>query len=171
MRVGMTTEEDVKFLGRTICPSRTPESTATGQRTRSLPSPSRWSAAWWLPGGSAAVWVSPWVWVAHVGLMVFLGLLFPDGRLPSRRWRPLVWSVVTVAVVGTVAMALSPGPIDGLGPIQNPLGIEGVPNFDALLTALSYALALVAAASLLLRFPTQGEYSANRSSGSPTLER
>jgi hypothetical protein len=105
-----------------------------------------------LPGGPAATWVSSWVWVAHVGLMASLALLFPDGQLPSRRWPPLVWIVVSVVVVGTVAMALSPGPIDGLGPIRNPLGIEGVPNFDALLTALSYALALVAAASLLLRF-------------------
>ncbi len=105
-----------------------------------------------LPGGPAAAWVSSWVWVAHVGLMVFLALLFPDGRLPSRRWRPLVWIVVTAVLIGTVALALSPGPIDGLGPVRNPLGVKGMPNFDALLTGLSYALALVATASLILRF-------------------
>jgi hypothetical protein len=105
-----------------------------------------------LPGGPAAAWVSSWVWVAHVGLMVFLALLFPDGRLPSRRWRPLVWIVVAAVLIGTVAVALSPGHIDGLGPIQNPLGVKGMPNFDALLTGLSYALALVAASSLVLRF-------------------
>jgi hypothetical protein len=105
-----------------------------------------------LPGGPAATWVSSWVWVAHVGLMVFLALLFPDGQLPSRRWRPLARIVVATVLIGTVGMALSPGPIDGLGPIRNPLGIEGVPNFDALLTVLSYPLTLVAAASLLFRF-------------------
>ena len=85
-----------------------------------------------LPGGPAAAWVSSWIWVAHIGLMVFLGLLFPDGRLPSRRWRPLAWFVVVVVLIGTVATAVSPGPIDGLGPIRNFLGIESVPNFDAL---------------------------------------
>ena len=67
-----------------------------------------------LPGGLAAAWVSSWVWVAHVGLMVFLALLFPDGQLPSRRWRSLARIVVSVVLIGTIAMALSPGPIDGL---------------------------------------------------------
>ena len=84
--------------------------------------------------------------------MVFLALLFPDGHLPSQRWRPLAWIVVATVLIGTIAMALSPGPISNLGPIRNPLGIEGVPNFSALLTGGVYALALVAAASLLLRF-------------------
>jgi hypothetical protein len=44
-----------------------------------------------LPGGETLAWVSSWLWVLHVGLFVFLALLFPDGRPPSSRWRPLVW--------------------------------------------------------------------------------
>ena len=30
-------------------------------------------------------------------LLLFLILLFPDGRLPSRRWRPVAWALFVVA--------------------------------------------------------------------------
>src|SRR5215212_1107032 len=36
--------------------------------------------------------INNWLWVPAVGLLgTYLLLLFPDGRLPSRRWRPLAW--------------------------------------------------------------------------------
>src|SRR5688500_8622486 len=49
-----------------------------------------------LPGGRAMLWLQGWFWMLFVGLIVFLLLLFPNGRLPSRRWRPFAW--VSVAV-------------------------------------------------------------------------
>ena len=104
-----------------------------------------------LPGGEAAAWVVSWLWVVHSGLFAFLGLLFPDGRLPTSRWRPFAWLVVAAVVVGSVATALSPGPIDSLAPIRNPLGIEGGPNLTAPFEAVVFALALGAALSLLVR--------------------
>jgi hypothetical protein len=36
-----------------------------------------------LPGGEALALISSWVWVSHIGLFVFLALLFPDGRPPG----------------------------------------------------------------------------------------
>jgi hypothetical protein len=84
-------------------------------------------------------------------------LLFPDGRLPSRRWRPFAWSVVSVVFLGAIALAFWPGPVDGLGPIENPLGIEllGFAHSDdvnAVVGALLFVpLASVAAGSLLVR--------------------
>ena len=45
------------------------------------------------PGGRAAAWLSNWVWVIPIAMLAFVLLLFPDGRLRSRRWRPAAWFV------------------------------------------------------------------------------
>jgi hypothetical protein len=103
------------------------------------------------PSGEAAAWVASWLWVAHVGLFTFLGLLFPDGRLPSPRWRPFAWLVGATVVAGGVAAAVSPGPVEGLGFHRNPLGIEGLPDLSVSVEVLVFALVLGAAASLLVR--------------------
>ena len=104
-----------------------------------------------LPWGEAMAWVRSWIWVVYLGLFVFLGLLFPDGRLPSRRWRPFAWLSVSVVVLGAFATAFSPGPVDGLGPIRNPLGIPGGANLVWLVNWVVLVPTLVAAVSLLLR--------------------
>src|SRR6185437_3325468 len=44
-----------------------------------------------LPGGTWAGWLDGWPWVPAVVLVPTIGvLLFPDGRLPSRRWLPVL---------------------------------------------------------------------------------
>jgi hypothetical protein len=103
------------------------------------------------PSGEAAAWVVSWLWVAHVGLFSFLGLLFPDGRPPSPRWRPFAWLVGVTVVAGSIAAAYSPGPVEGLGVHRNPLGIEGLPNLSVSVEILVFALTLGAAASLFVR--------------------
>jgi hypothetical protein len=80
-----------------------------------------------LPGGEALAWIAAWQLPIMNGLPVLYLLLFPTGRLPSRRWRPVAWLTVAFVVVGVVLAALSPGAYLGsLGPIRNPLGIEGL---------------------------------------------
>ena len=104
-----------------------------------------------LPGGEALAWVSSWVWVVHFGPFLFLALLFPDGRLPSPRWRVFAWLVVVVVVVGTVAVALWPETAARFDPVNDPLGIEvAAPVINPMETIL-YVLALVAMTSLLVR--------------------
>lgn len=46
-----------------------------------------------LPGGLAIAWVSTWIWAFIYPILPFVLLLFPDGRLPSRRWRPFAWII------------------------------------------------------------------------------
>ena len=104
-----------------------------------------------VPGSEVLAWVNSWVSVPHIGLYVFLALLFPDGRLPSARWRPVGWVFAVVIVGGAAMVALSPGPLSGFEPIGNPFGVEGVPNFTALVEALVYTLTLVAVVSVFAR--------------------
>jgi hypothetical protein len=53
-----------------------------------------------LPGGPLMSWVGGVAWIPSVSLfLTFALLLFPDGRLPSPRWRPVAWlSVVPLAI-------------------------------------------------------------------------
>jgi hypothetical protein len=81
-------------------------------------------------------------------LAIFVPLVFPDGRLPSRRWRPLTWLVVAAVAVYVVDAALEPG-----GP--DPLGVELPSNVYGVLVVLVIASLIVgilgAAASVALR--------------------
>jgi hypothetical protein len=97
-----------------------------------------------------------WLWVPAVGLLgIFMILLFPDGKLPSRRWRPLAWLAGVVIVVESVAVFLTPGPLDGLGGERNPFGLKGYPWLEVLQWVVLLLLPICmlgAAASLVLRF-------------------
>jgi hypothetical protein len=65
------------------------------------------------------------VWISLVGLL--LPLLFPTGRPPSRRWRPLLWGGLAVVAVVAVATALGPPRLDWEthGSISNPIAVGG----------------------------------------------
>jgi hypothetical protein len=78
-----------------------------------------------LPFGFAAAWMSNWLWAPSVVLPTsFLLLLFPDGQLPSRRWRPVAWLAAGILATLLVANALDPGPLNGLPRFANPLEID-----------------------------------------------
>jgi hypothetical protein len=84
-----------------------------------------------LPGARWAAWASNWVVVPvfPAGLSLFAFLLFPSGRLPSLRWRPLAWSAVAVTSLIIALTWIDPTPIvisPGLPPVANPIGIRGL---------------------------------------------
>ena len=106
-----------------------------------------------LPGGEVAAWM--WIWSAFlgVGLFMFLFLLFPDGRLPSSRWRWFARFGAFLMVAAVVLVAFSPGPIVvALPDINNPFGIEGLPNAYKAVQLFILLLVLVALGSVLVRW-------------------
>jgi hypothetical protein len=108
--------------------------------------------------------LSAWLWVPAVGLLaIYLVLLFPDGRLPSRRWRPLAWLSGAVMALESVAEGLAPGPLSDMewlanelvGGVRNPFGLEGQPwvtDATNALLVLFLMCILASALSLVLRY-------------------
>ncbi len=104
-----------------------------------------------LPGTVFAAWLDSWIAIPSLILMViFVPLLFPDGHLPSPRWR-WVAAFAGVGIVATsVGSAIVPGPMSGTD-IENPIGIalghpliDVVSVIDPLSGLIVFALAIVA---------------------------
>ena len=103
-----------------------------------------------LPAGGALAWLTSWVWILFIGCIVLSLLLFPNGQLPSSRWRWFAWLSVLLTIGGALWEALSPGVIVSLGSIRNPLGIEGLPSAYKPVQTIMFALLFVAAVSTLV---------------------
>ncbi|MDP8901334.1 MAG: hypothetical protein M3N33_09390 [Actinomycetota bacterium] len=104
--------------------------------------------------------LTQWMWIPPVGLLgIYMILLFPDGRLPSRRWRPLAWLSGAVMVLASVAITVAPGPLPGYPGVRNPFGLEGHPMVTQALPgiiALLPVCILASAASLVWRYRHSG---------------
>ena len=103
-----------------------------------------------------AAWVGRWAWIGGQVNLPFTLLYYPDGRLPSRRWRPVAFVMWAVLAVAFVLVAFARGPIDEVGGLENPVGL--LPRFDdsnplglTVLLVLSF-LPVVGLLSLVLRF-------------------
>src|ERR671920_175554 len=78
-----------------------------------------------LPAGEVSAWIASWSLPIIIGLQVSYLMLFPTGRLPSRRWRPVAWLIGVVLAVGAISSAFTSDAYMGsLGPIRNPLAID-----------------------------------------------
>ena len=97
-----------------------------------------------------------WLWVPTVGLLgIFLILLFPDGKLPSKRWRPLVWLSGVMIVLLSITEGLAPGPLENQGGVRNPFGLEELPwlvTVSYIVLPLLPLCILASAVSMVLRF-------------------
>jgi hypothetical protein len=116
-----------------------------------------WTAPGSLPAGSFMAWLTSWIWGPGTGLLLtYLLLLFPDGRLPSPRWRPVAW-------LSAVPIALVCGPIAILNwPLRGPALVKpgefSAPDPGALalvggvMASLLVVCGLACVVALVLRF-------------------
>jgi two-component system NarL family sensor kinase len=115
-----------------------------------------------LPGGMAAAWVSIVATIVALGLLPFVFLLFPNGRLPSGRWRPVAWTAALVGVVYPVLWAVHPGPIYDFPFVDNPVRFTGttgeliqwlfVSDFANVVSLAFWLTLFLSAVSMVVRF-------------------
>src|SRR3984893_14582022 len=103
-----------------------------------------------LPGTGIFNWLGNTVWpVNWVLFLVFLPLLFPDGRLLTRRWRIVGWLAAVLALLSILAGWLSPANVELFGKgISADFWSSLSNNFNL----LELSLTLAALVSLVLRF-------------------
>jgi hypothetical protein len=109
-------------------------------------------------------WIGNWYWYLLLALaVIYVPLLFPDGRLPSRRWLPVAVlpgiATLSIVVLGALADTLVLDPVvkDVHYRIENPIGIEGLGHVEDLpifgvLTGLLLVGIVGAVASVMVRF-------------------
>jgi hypothetical protein len=79
-----------------------------------------------LPGGELMAWISSWIGVPVVPLAgALLVLLFPNGKLLSRSWQPVVWMAACGSAMLAFWAAMGPGPLSFQPTFDNPLGLGG----------------------------------------------
>ncbi|MDP3400963.1 MAG: hypothetical protein Q8R97_07570, partial [Brevundimonas sp.] len=109
-----------------------------------------------LPFTTAAAWVGAWVWALGVlPVVTVLPLLIPDGRLLSRRWRPVLALALLSIACAVAGYGFAPGRLVDFPSVHNPLGIAGLAGLTGVLQIMALPLSLAAAAgavaSLVMR--------------------
>jgi signal transduction histidine kinase len=113
-----------------------------------------------LPLGHAMTWLATWTWAPGILLLfTFLLLLFPDGHLPSRRWRPVAWLAGLAIVAATLPYAVTAWPLpDRLlanigesAPAAAPTSFRIAYNVQVVGILIGFGIGLVCALSLILR--------------------
>ena len=81
-----------------------------------------------LPAGEYVAWFSNTVAGGSLLILVavFLLLLFPNGRLLSRRWWLVAWTAILGAAIGALGDALYPGNLPTHTYVENPFGVLGI---------------------------------------------
>ena len=98
-----------------------------------------------LPMGMEAAWVGAWVWIPGTWLILAsVALVFPGGRLRSRRWLPLILIAVTGVVMATIAQAVALWPEgDATAYIRSDLNASDRPNLIGAVASVGMLLTLM----------------------------
>ncbi len=96
-----------------------------------------------VPGGTLALLAADSVSTAALSLIPLALLLFPDGRLPSRRWRPVACLSLASVVFLIVGYGLAPGRVDPALAADNPIGIGGAESLLLGCVVLGWTLTVI----------------------------
>ena len=111
------------------------------------------AAAKGLPLVGLSSWLATWTALPGIAITITSGLqLFPDGRLPSRRWRPLAWASAAAAVVPAAVMAVRAWPLRGPELATLTFDHPAVAAVFGIGFPLVLALSVVSMAALIVRF-------------------
>lgn len=116
-----------------------------------------------LPFANVMLWLSSWPFIFAFGLIPFLILLFPDDRLPSRRWRIPATVAGAVILLDALAWAVRPSLQVSQGiTADNPLGIDSLASVTERVIAVTgfmlAAFAVIVIVNLIVRyFRSRGE--------------
>ena len=110
---------------------------------------------------TVSAWVGTWYWSLLLALaLIYLPLLFPDGRILSRLWLPVAVlpgiGTLSIVVLGALSETLPINEASGYE-IENPIGIEGLAFVEDLpvfgvLSGLLFVSIIGAVASVVVRF-------------------
>jgi hypothetical protein len=111
-----------------------------------------------LPGGAAGEWVILWSWIVDFAVLTVVFFLFPNGRMPSPRWRPWLWALAAGTALALPGQALSPDLGSEFASGTNPVAVESLPTDLMLNAGLTLMLVTLGAAvvSLVVRFRRGG---------------
>ena len=73
-----------------------------------------------LPGGSLLLWTATWIWLAALAVSPVIHVLFPDGRLLSRRWAGVIWLALASMALAMAAIAVAAWPLPGPALLEGP---------------------------------------------------
>lgn len=103
-----------------------------------------------------AGWVARWIWIAQPLTVPLVLLYYPNGELPSPRWKPAVIAIWSSALLGWFYAAFSPMPMEEFGGLENPVAISELPGWMDFIAAITFTalllLPLLGALSLIPRY-------------------
>jgi signal transduction histidine kinase len=99
-----------------------------------------------LPAPEVVIWVGNWSFVIPLAAVPLIILLFPDGRVPTRRWRPVAWAMVGFPLVGMLGLILKPGAAGGTAKAPNLTGVESLRDIAGWLMTVGAVGSLLTAA-------------------------
>jgi signal transduction histidine kinase len=115
-----------------------------------------------LPFGVHSAWLDRLAIVVTLAMFVPIFLLYPDGKLPSPRWKWVLVATIAAPLVTTVAFALTPGPLTGAfadltgSHVLNPVGIASARKLIDALTGFggfaTFGTAVLAGVAIFVRF-------------------